>query len=375
MLKNLIADLRNVRKTEAVLPMSDDADRAASYPAPYPDGWYKLADSADLARGQVLPKEGLGQRWVVFRSDVDGQIGVLDANCPHQGAHLAAGTVEDGCLECPFHKWRFAVDGKVTDVPYASGHPASLRAKSWPVCELHGLVLVYYSAARARGVEVDPPYALDPIAGLSDMAYRGAYDYPRPVRMHLVEFAENSADFQHFQPLHGRMHIPWTPWRVPLMGVRHSPTWELDPERPHVSYFHDDAILEFNGRALPSSGARASITFLGPGGLTVFQIAIPKLGSVILFHTHLPKAPMAQEVQFRWYADKKMPRLLVSYVVGSWISQWKNDISIWENKYYKARPMLVPGDGPVLRMRRWFKQFYPAESAPAPVTSLPLMTI
>ena len=87
----------------------------------------------------------------------------------------------------------------------------------------------------------------------------------------------------------------------------------------------------------------------------------------ILFHTHLPTGPLEQVVQFRWYADPAVPRLLVSYVVGSWIAQWRNDIAVWENKYYKAKPMLVPGDGPVLQLRRWFSQFYPAAQEAQPL--------
>ncbi len=362
MLNNLLRNIRDVRKIDRVFPRCDDDARAAGYPPPFPNGWYKVADSSDLTKGHIVFVQALGQRWVVFRSDVDGRIGVLDANCPHQGANLAGGTVRDGCLECPFHHWRFTVDGQASKIPYTPTVSASLRAKSWPACEYHGMVLVYYSADSVRGAAAPAPYHLQPIAGLDQMVARGSHNHPRPVRMHLIEFAENSADFQHFGPLHGRMHIPWTPWRVPFMSVRHSPTWELDAELPYISYFYNDVTLEFDGRPLPTTKARASITFLGPGGVTVFRISLPKLGDVLLFHTHLPIAPLEQDVQFRWYADKKVPRLLVSYVVGSWISQWRNDISIWENKYWKERPKLVPGDGPVIRMRRWFKQFYPAEA-------------
>ncbi len=222
---------------------------------------------------------------------------------------------------------------------------------------------MYYSAQRGPLAPLIPPYELDRLASLGDgsMIFRGAYDHPRPVRMHLVEFAENSVDFQHFAPLHGRMHIPWTPWCVPFMTVHHSPSWAPDETRAHIAYFSDDAVLEFHGRKLPASSARASITFLGPGGLTVFRIGIPKLGEVLLFHTHLPLAPMEQTVQFRWYADRRMPRAIVSYVVGSWIAQWRNDLSIWENKCFKRKPMLVSGDGPVLRMREWYRQFYPTD--------------
>jgi cholesterol 7-dehydrogenase len=362
MMKNLVRNLRNLRTAVKSFPPGDEAARAASYPPPYPDGWYKLADAADLARGDVRCVDCLGQRLVLFRSDTSDELGLLDANCPHQGANLAGGAVHDGCLQCPFHHWCVAADGRVAAIPYSAQRPASLRTRSWPVREYHGMVVMYYSAQRAAGIEQPPPYELDLLGPLlsPSMVFRGALDHPGPVRMHLIEFAENSADFQHFTPLHGRMHVPWTKWLVPFVTVSHSPTWEIDAQRAHVCYFYNDAVLQLRGRRMPSTRARASITFLGPGGLTVFQISIPKLGSVVLFHTHTPTAPLEQTVQFRWYADKRLPRLLVSYVVGSWIAQWRNDIAIWESKHFQQRPMLVPGDGPVLRMRRWYKQFYPA---------------
>lgn len=59
----------------------------------------------------------------MFR-DVDGKARVLDAYCPHLGAHLADGEIdhEDGksCIKCPFHGWAFrADDGTCVNVPYA----------------------------------------------------------------------------------------------------------------------------------------------------------------------------------------------------------------------------------------------------------------
>jgi cholesterol 7-dehydrogenase len=74
-------------------------------------------------------------------------------------------------------------------------------------------------------------------------------------------------------------------------------------------------------------------------------------------------APLEQQVSFRWFAEPHIPRLMVSYVVGSWISQWRNDIEIWENKIYRQRPLLAKGDGPVHRLRRWLRQFYPDHSS------------
>ena len=36
----------------------------------------------------------------------------------------------------------------------------------------------------------------------------------------------------------------------------------------------------------------------------------------------------------------------------------EGDIPIWHNKIHRARPYLCDGDGPILRFRRYFEQFY-----------------
>jgi hypothetical protein len=36
------------------------------------------------------------------------------------------------------------------------------------------------------------------------------------------------------------------------------------------------------------------------------------------------------------------------------------DFAIWENKLYRADPLLCEEDGPIAEYRRWVRQFYPA---------------
>jgi hypothetical protein len=87
-------------------------------------------------------------------------------------------------------------------------------------------------------------------------------------------------------------------------------------------------------------------------------------------HLFLVCSPIMTVADFR-YAEKSVPRFLVWYVVGNWIAQWRNDIFVWvrlctmlrflivqENKVYKSKPVLVRGDGPVAKLRRWYSQFY-----------------
>lgn len=47
-----------------------------------------------------------------------GTFFAIDDCCPHAGASLAGGFVEDGTVTCPWHAWRFRlVDGAWADNP------------------------------------------------------------------------------------------------------------------------------------------------------------------------------------------------------------------------------------------------------------------
>ncbi len=335
--------------------------RLSTYPPPFPAGWYRVAASADLRRGKILYRECLGTQMVIFRSDEDGLPRAMGAFCPHLGANLSGGCVKNGGVECPFHRWTIGGDGRVADIPYADKLPPKARQQVWPTVERYGQIFIYHRGNAAElDPDIEPPYELPQIADLDDgtLVYRGSYAPPN-VHMHIIEFTENSVDFQHFQPLHGKMTIPWTSIPLPGVDIKHTAHWEPDPDQPHIAYFHDHAIVKLFGREMEKSQANAVITFIGPAGVTTFRISIPELGDVLMFHTHLPVGPMEQEVRFRWFADPKIPRLLVKYVIGNWISQWRNDIDIWENKIHLARPVLAKGDGPLHRARKWFSQFYP----------------
>ena len=52
---------------------------------------------------------------------IDGKPSAIDDTCPHMGASLAAGYVENGGVMCPWHAWRFCVTtGTWLDNPKSS---------------------------------------------------------------------------------------------------------------------------------------------------------------------------------------------------------------------------------------------------------------
>ncbi|GAA5233274.1 aromatic ring-hydroxylating dioxygenase subunit alpha [Verticiella sediminum] len=108
--------------------------------------WQPVALTDELEGPRpVRPVRLLGQDFVLFRDEA-GKLGFLDRDCPHRGADLAFGRLEDGGLRCPFHGWLFSVEGKCLDMP---AEPAGsklcsrIRQASYPVVEKSGIVFAY----------------------------------------------------------------------------------------------------------------------------------------------------------------------------------------------------------------------------------------
>ena len=117
--------------------------------------WWPVALSREL-RHTPLACQVQDIPLVLFR-DEDGRPAALPDRCPHRFAPLSAGKIRDGQIECPYHGWRFAADGRCTQV---SGTDLALSSKplldSLPGCEAHGLVWVSLHILRPRTSPVAP---------------------------------------------------------------------------------------------------------------------------------------------------------------------------------------------------------------------------
>lgn len=75
-----------------------------------------VAKVADVPDGAAIVVNVRQKDVAVF--NVGGQLQAIDDMCPHMGASLSGGYVEDGCVTCPWHYWRFRLtDGAWADNP------------------------------------------------------------------------------------------------------------------------------------------------------------------------------------------------------------------------------------------------------------------
>ena len=87
----------------------------------------------------------MGQDLVLFR-DASGAFGLLDRDCPHRGADLGFARHEGDGIRCPFHGWKFAVDGTCVETPaepMGSTLCQRVRQRSYPLKLQSGVIFAY----------------------------------------------------------------------------------------------------------------------------------------------------------------------------------------------------------------------------------------
>ena len=105
--------------------------------------WTPVALGEELKPGATLAVQVAGTPVVLFR-DRAGRASALVDRCPHRGVKLSLGTVQDGCIQCPFHGWRLDGAGKVCAVPWnPDARLATLAGRSLATRELGGQLWIY----------------------------------------------------------------------------------------------------------------------------------------------------------------------------------------------------------------------------------------
>lgn len=84
--------------------------------------WTDAAAEPDVRVGELLGVEVDGVPVVLTRAP-QGAIVALADRCTHRGGPLHEGTISDGCLECPWHHSRYALDGSVVTGPATRPQP------------------------------------------------------------------------------------------------------------------------------------------------------------------------------------------------------------------------------------------------------------
>jgi len=303
----------------------------------FPRGWFVVAWSKELEPGGVKPLSYFGTKLVLFRTE-DGEAKILDAFCPHLGAHLGiGGKVVGDSIKCPFHAWEFDGAGACTRIPYlreGAKIPPKARMRSWPVTEKNGIIFVWHDKDGGAPDWEVPAVEEYGAEGWSDW-------YPNileGVKTHPKEIVENVADSAHFPTVH-RTFV----------------------EKFENIYDGHKATQHTVGLAEPPQGGQDHFdivaTYYGPA----FQISDMKgVLHTRLFLAHTPIDENHLDLRFAVMLELSGPKTdtFAQFYVDNLRLGFHEDIDIWEHKEYRPRPLLVQGDGPIGRLRSWYGQFY-----------------
>jgi len=320
--------------------MSDYFDGAPEVGGEYqfPRGWFMVATSEELTNEEPTRLHFFGTKYVGFR-DTEGRVVILDGYCPHMGSEIAMGGLVDGdCVRCPFHDWKFDKTGKCVDIPYAKIIPPQAKIGCYHVREQNGLVFMWHDPAKG-----EPDYEIPAEKVYDDPNWIKWQPETFTIKTHAREIIDNIADKAHFDPVHGSI----------------------------VEYFEN----EFNGhiaiqrqggghKTLAAEGDAGKLhtvaTYHGPGYL-ITDMTGQLNSKMLVCHT-----PIDSENVRVWYGlmvdtmgidTPEMIEGAKEYAIAG-RDAFYQDVAIWENKATINKPMLCDGDGPIMKARQWYAQFY-----------------
>ena len=140
----------------------------------------------------------LKQKFVLYRNS-QGQVIALKDQCPHRGAALSMGWVDNDCIRCPYHGWQFQANGRCVDIPSNAPEtpiPPKARVETYPVQEKYGFVWMFYGDLPEAERPPIPPLPEYEEPGLHHLfyEYKVNTDYTRTL--------ENSLDYAHTRVVH-----------------------------------------------------------------------------------------------------------------------------------------------------------------------------
>lgn len=110
--------------------------------SPALDGCWFVVSTPDAVGAEPLAVTVRDAPYVIWRGPA-GELLAAPDRCTHREARLSLGTVDAGCLTCPYHGWSFGSEGRCVGVP-SSGADASIppaaHLRTVAVEERYGLV-------------------------------------------------------------------------------------------------------------------------------------------------------------------------------------------------------------------------------------------
>lgn len=325
---------------------------AGAPPARFARGWHCLGLAKDYKDGNPHALEAFGTKLVVFQSQNDGELHILDAFCRHMGGDLTQGSIKGDEVACPFHDWRWGGDGKCKSIPYAKRVPLRARTQSWRTLERNGQLFVWHDPEGNPPPEgVDIPY-ID--AAYSDEWSNWTWNSILVENANCREIVDNVADMAHFFYIHYAF-----------------PTYFKNVFEGHI------ATQYLNTKGRPDKGMaagtnpddnllRSEASYFGPSYMINYLENSFKGMDIqtVLINCHYPVSPTSFVLQWGLTVQKlpgvddRQADKIAGKFAESFGDGFMQDVDIWRNKSKIDNPLLSEEDGAFYQLRRWYEQFY-----------------
>lgn len=158
--------------------------------------WYVAAWSHEITSDALLARTLIGKPTVFWR-DAAGAVVAVPDRCPHRGAPLSKGRLEEGALRCMYHGMAFNSEGSCIYVPGGQERiPPAANLRRYPVVERNKWVWIWMGDAdKADSSLIPDTYWLDS----PDWRYKPDYMH---YGVDYLLIADNLLDFSHLPFVH-----------------------------------------------------------------------------------------------------------------------------------------------------------------------------
>ena len=274
---------------------------ANRFPFPeYPNGWFQIANRAELDGRQSVEGRYFDRRFVLSRA---------------AGDELALEVTRDR-------------DGE---------------SETWPLAERCGLLFVFHHSEGAA-----PNWSLPALATFDEPGWTPMRTTCLEIRSHPQEICENTADVAHLASVHGMRVDDDSEIVVETEGTRLRVGIGIKIAASPDSEDADVALQMWTENYGPALGV---VHLANPDGTETFSTYAPTpRGDGLLDYrisTALRRPGTPEQIE---RALEHSHRYQCATVL--------EDVPIWENKTFHERPRLSEVDGPIPRFREWYSQYY-----------------
>lgn len=158
--------------------------------------WFPVAYSADVS-DKPMSTTLFGDNYVVWRDAPGGRIHAATDYCPHRGARPSQGSIENGCIVCPYHGWRYDGDGacvRIPQNPEGSAIPPRARLGTVHADERYEMIWVC--------VAESPREPIPDLPELDDPSFTLVHELMEEWNVTAVRCVDNALDVSHLSFVH-----------------------------------------------------------------------------------------------------------------------------------------------------------------------------